>query len=391
MHILIKIGLVSLLVISGLAFWMVEPYYNIPVLKPNLPPIESAHFSECDFSSNGIERKVQERLSEHLNAHSLLGASIGFYTPECGTYVASGGFRSKRELKPFSTDTVTRIASITKPMTAIAIMQLHESGAVDIDDPIQSYLNDFPITEVPVTIRHILNHTSGIPHYKSALDAMSFSYYEDLQTAAEAVYERGFVDTAGKRYIYTSFGYTVLGRIVEIVSGQDFATYLNREIWQPAGMSKTSLESTVDPAKKSRLYLRLFGKFIRSPYTDLSLIYPAGGVQSTAQDLLSFGAAVLDNRLVTDTTLREMADTSASLALVAGDDPYGLGWSVTEHPDFGTIMAHGGSQPGVSAQFLVLVDQEIVAVALSNAYGTKGSVIDLAYFMAGLALDTKGH
>ncbi len=391
MRILIKSGLVGLLVISALAFWIVEPYNNIPLLKPHLQPIELAHSSKCDFSSNGIERKVQQRLSEHLNARNLLGASIGFYTPECGSFVAAGGFRSKRELKPFSPDTVTRIASITKPMTAIAIMQLHENGSVDIDEPIQNYLNDFPQTELPVTIRHMLNHTSGIPHYDSALDAMSFSSYEDLQTATEAVYERGFVDNAGKRYIYSSFGYTILGRIVEIVAGQDFASYLRREIWQPAGMLNTSLESTVDPAKKSRLYLRLFGKFIRSPYTDLSLIYPAGGVQSTAQDLLSFGAAVLDDRLVSDTTLREMADTSASLARVAGDDLYGLGWSVTEHPDFGTTMAHGGSQPGVSAHFLVLLDREIVAVALSNAYGTKGSVIDLSYFMADLAMDAKGQ
>jgi CubicO group peptidase (beta-lactamase class C family) len=353
------VGLVLVLLTTAVAFWVVEPYGNNPMVKPPLQTIELTHSPKCDFQSNGLEKKVRERFSEHLEEGQLLGASIGFYTPECGTYVAAGGVSSKRGLKPFSPNTVTRIASLTKPMTAIAVMQLHEAGMLDIDETIQHYLKDFPKTAKPVTIRHLLNHTSGIPHYKSFLDAMSFSSYENLQTATEAVYARGFAANAGDRYIYTSFGYTLLGRIVEVVTGQDFATYLEKELWQPSGMFDTSLESAVYPAGKSRLYLKIPGMFVRGPYTDLSLIYPAGGVQSTAQDLLSFGAAV--------------------------DDAYGLGWSVTEHPDFGTIIAHGGSQPGVSAQFLVLLDQDIVAVALSNAYGTKGSVIDLAYFMANQA------
>ena len=89
MHIFIKIGLASLLLIPALAFWVVEPYNNIPMLVPNLPPIESIQVSECDFSSSGVERKVRERLSEHLNASNLLGASIGFYTRECGTFAAA--------------------------------------------------------------------------------------------------------------------------------------------------------------------------------------------------------------------------------------------------------------------------------------------------------------
>ena len=379
------VGLVLVLLTTAVAFWVVEPYGNNPMVKPPLQTIELTHSPKCDFQSNGLEKKVRERFSEHLEEGQLLGASIGFYTPECGTYVAAGGLSSKRGLQPFSPQTVTRIASLSKPMTAVAVMQLHEAGLIDIDEPVQHYLEDFPKTEKPVTIRHLLSHTSGIPHYKSSLDAMSFSSYENLQAATEEVYARGFVASAGDRYIYTSFGYTLLGRVVEVVTGQDFATYLDKKIWQPAGMFDTSLESSVDPANKSRLYLRLSGIFVRSPYTDLSLIYPAGGIQSTAQDLLSFGAAVLHNRLVSDTTLDDMVDTSASLAHIAGDDAYGLGWSVTEHPDFGTVIAHGGSQPGVSAQLLVLLDQEVVAVALSNAYGTKGSVIDLAYFMANQA------
>lgn len=385
MNLSFKIIPAGLVAMAAVGFWVTEPYGNNPFVAPSQPPIVSTHSTQCDLVSSNAIALVRERLGQHLDAGNLVGASIGFYTSGCGSFVAAGGFSSKKDLEPFSPQTVTRIASITKPMTAIAIMQLHDSGALDIDQPVQNYLADFPGSEEPVTIRHLLSHTSGIPHYRSSLDAISLSSYDTLQKAVEEVYERGFVGAPGDQYTYSSFGYTVLGRVIEKVSARTFSEYLRDEVWQPAGMAYTSLERATVQEGKSRLYVKLFGEFLRSPHSDLSLIYPAGGVQSTAGDLLSFGAAVLNDSLVARPTLEAMADISASLSSTTGDDPYGLGWSVTEHPDFGTVLAHGGSQPGASAQFLILLEKEVVAVALSNAYGTKGSAVDLAYFMADLA------
>jgi CubicO group peptidase (beta-lactamase class C family) len=321
-----------------------------------------------------------------MSSGNFLGVSAGLLNVGCGTYVISSGYSDKRSLTKFQPNTITRIASITKPMTAIAIMQLYEQGRVDLDAPIQTYLPDFPSSEQPVTIRHLLSHTSGIPHYKSKIDAMSFSHYESLESAINAIFERGLISPAGEKYIYSSFGYTVLGRIIEVVSNDRFEEYLKKNIWQKAGMENTSLERSHSSSNKSRLYLKVGNNYLRSPYTDLSIVYPAGGVQSTTEDILKFGQSVLNDELLSRDTLEMMIDVRGSLAPEAGDDPYGLGWSVKESPDKGRIISHGGSQPGVSAHFQILLDKGVVSVALSNAFGTKSSAYILASSMGSLGM-----
>src|SRR5690606_8154110 len=116
-------------------------------------------------------------LTNHMSEGNFLGVSTGFYKAGCGLLTASSGYRDKRNLKKFKLHTLSRIASITKPMTAVAIMQLYERGEIDLDAPIQTYLPRLPQNSKPVTIRHRLSHTSGIPHYTSKIDALSFTHY----------------------------------------------------------------------------------------------------------------------------------------------------------------------------------------------------------------------
>lgn len=118
----------------------------------------------------------------------------------------------------------------------------------------------------------------------------------------------------------------------------------------------------------------------------MSIIFPAGGVQSTAEDLLKFGEAILKNKLISRETLELMIDVSDSLAPEAGDDPYGFGWTVNDSPEYGRIISHGGVQPGASAHFQILLDKGVVALALSNSFGTKKSAYSLANQLGALVL-----
>ena len=151
-------------------------------------------------------------------------------------------------------------------------------------------------------------------------------------------------------------------------------------------MENTSLESSFDLSQKSRLYIKAGNFYLRGLYTDLSLIYPAGGVQSTAEDLLKFGHAILNNELISRESLEIMIDVKHSLAPEAGDDPYGLGWSVRDYPNIGRVISHGGGHPGVSAHFQVLLDKNVVSVAISNAFGTKRSAYEIATYVGNMAL-----
>jgi len=167
-----------------------------------------------------------------------------------------------------------------------------------------------------------------------------------------------------------------------------YGDYMRKNIWDVAEMFDTSLEE--DQQKyhnKSRLYLKVGDTYIKSPKNDLSIIYSAGGVQSTAKDLLKFGKAILHNKFIKRATLEMMINATDELAPSIGDDPYGFGWSVYDDPMYGTIIQHGGSQPGSSSFFSIFLDQKIVAVVLSNSFGSRQHAFNLSRDLANLGLE----
>jgi CubicO group peptidase (beta-lactamase class C family) len=374
------------IVFIGIVFWITEPFANNPFHTLSRPQISISEDYRCSSDSLGLKEGVGSVLEKHMVSGGFLGVSVGVLKQGCGLLVASSGYRDKRQLMPFLPNTINRLASITKPMTAIATMQLYEQGALDLDTPIQKYFPELPKSWRTITIRHLLSHTSGIRHYKSAMDSLSFSHYESLELATKTIFDDALVGTPGEQYIYSSYGFTVLGRIIEVVSGENYEDYLKKNIWQNAQMENTSLESSFDLSQKSRLYIKAGNFYLRGLYTDLSLIYPAGGVQSTAEDLLKFGHAILNNELISRESLEIMIDVKHSLAPEAGDDPYGLGWSVRDYPNIGRVISHGGGHPGVSAHFQVLLDKNVVSVAISNAFGTKRSAYEIATYVGNMAL-----
>ena len=371
--------------------WVIEPFSYIPFQTIATPAAESSTDYACHNGSiNGdstVKESADKIVDKYLDSRQFLGFSVGLYKHNCGTYIAGAGFSSKRDQTRATGAMLSRIASITKPMTAIAIMQLYEQGLIDLDAPVTNYVANFRgDPEAGITTRQILSHTSGIPHYKSTWEAISFTRYNSLSEAVDEISSKGLGSNPGEVFTYSSYGYTILGAVIENVSGLEFEEYLRKNIWQKAGMLNTSLEREKDYPNKSRLYIKANSSYLHSPYTDLSIIYPAGGVQSTAGDLLKFGQAILENKLVSSATLDMMIDASQSLAPAAGDDPYGLGWVVHHHPEKGRVIAHSGAQPGVSAYFEILLDKGIVATVLSNSFGTKNSAYHLSQEIVGIAL-----
>lgn len=274
-------------------------------------------------------------------------------------------------------------------MTAIAIMQLYEKGIIDLDKPIQTYLKEFQKKDKgEITIRHLLNHTSGISHYSSKWNALSFIHYPTLVAALEVFKDDELAFEPGTQYLYSSYGYTVLGAIIEKMSQMSYGKYMQINIWNKAGMSNTSLEeSNQKYSNKSNLYLKINSTYIKSPNTDLSVIYSAGGVQSTAKDMLKFGEAVLNHKLIDRTSLNLMIGKIDKIDAAVGDDSYSFGWGVYNDPKYGKIIQHGGAQPGASSYFSIYLDHKIVSVVLSNSYGTRQDVFNLSKKLAELVLE----
>lgn len=388
-----KILLLIVLILTVGVTWIIEPLSFNPFSRVEIPEAKSEIDFNCEEPhlavNSELESKANEIINEHMASNNFLGVTVGLYIENCGTYLSGAGFTDKGDQKRTNSDMLGRIASITKPMTAIAIMQLYEKGMLDLDKPIQTYIKEFPKkVKGDITIRHLLKHTSGISHYSSKWDALSFTHYPTLVNALDAFKDKELDFVPGTQYMYSSYGYTVLGAIIEKVSQMGYGEYMRKNIWDKAGMSNTSLEEDKQKYNnKSRLYLKVKSTYIKSPKTDLSIIYSAGGVQSTVKDLLKFGEAVLHNKLIESTTLEMMINATDEMAPAIGDDPYGFGWAVYDDPKYGRIIQHGGTQPGASSFFSIYIDRKIVTVVLSNSFGSRQNAFSLSRDITYLALE----
>lgn len=388
-----KILLLIVLILTLGVTWIIEPLSFNPFSQVEIPEAKSEINFKCEKShfvlNNELESKANEIINKHMASNNFLGVTAGLYIEDCGTYISGAGFTDKSEQKRTNGNMLGRIASITKPMTAIAIMQLYEKGKLDLDTPIQTYIKEFPKKiKGDITIRHLLKHTSGISHYSSKWDALSFTHYTSLVDALDAFKDSDLEFEPGTQFMYSSYGYTVLGAIIEKITQMSYGEYMKKNIWDIAGMSNTSLEEDgQDYENKSRLYLKVSSTFIKSPKTDLSIIYPAGGVQSTAKDLLKFGEAVLNNTLVDSATLQMMINATDELAPATGNDPYGFGWAVYDDPKYGRIIQHGGQQSGTSAFFSIYLNHKTVSTVLSNSFGSRQNAFYLSRDIANLVLE----
>ena len=276
-----------------------------------------------------------------------------------------------------------RTASIGKAITATAAMQLAERGVLDLDAKVQKYCPAFPEKPWPITARALLSHTSGIRHYEGPnVQAELFitRHYDRISDALEIFANDDLVQQPGADYHYSTWGYVVLGCVLEGAAGKDYTALIQEEVFDRAGMSKTRAD---DPRAivphRARGYVREHGELQSSRAVDMSAKLPAGGWITTASDLVRFMNALMDGRLVRKETLAEML-TPFVLPDGGGTvDGYGLGLALSEHRGM-RVGRHGGGTPQVSA-FIQFVPEKRLAVAfmfnLEEVAGSKrGEIAD---------------
>ncbi len=362
-------------VVCAVSLWVLEPISLNPFSTQSYLISSDSSLYNCSPSQTN---DVDILITETVSSKKLLGVSTGFFSKKCGSYLASVGFSNKSDRLTLDYRTPVRIASIAKPMTAVAIMQLVEQGAVDLDQAVSQYLPQVKGTPLEqATIRQLLNHSSGIAHYASPLASMSFTNYPTLIDATKTFINKPLAHAPGTAFKYSSYGYTVLGALIEEVSKLSYEQYMRENIWSKAGMVDTSVERFGRQVDSSKLYIKVSSKFIRSPVTDLSIIASAGGIQSTANDLLMFGRAIIDNRLISRDSLEQMIDVNEALSERIGDDPYGLGWAVLKDRNQNRLIAHSGNQFGASSFLSIDLERAFVSAVISNAANSKGSVYKL--------------
>lgn len=308
---------------------------------------------------------LQAALEACVRDNKLAGISVAVGKGDSLWWSSGAGYADVDKQVPMSAGTVHRIASISKPIAAVGAMLLVQDGKLKLEDTVRPLVSAWPEAYAPITVYQLLTHTSGIRHYKN-LESMSNVHYNTLVDAFAAFKDDAIIAAPGEKYTYSTYGYTVLGAMVEAASGEQLHDYLKRRVWEPAGMKATTFEfagATVEN-RAVGYALRRKGKLVPSRPTDLSVKYPGGGMLSTVEDLVRFGLAFDEGKLVNVETKAKMLEP-ATLNDGSTND-YGLGWNVGKNPKHPGAYAHSGGQAGTSTKLSIYPDVKLVIAIICN-------------------------
>lgn len=330
------------------------------------------------IQAQDTDRDPSQWLKELISDNGIAGVAAGIQIGDSISWNDAQGYSDLEKGLPFNIGTRTRIASIAKPMTALAIMQLVETGKLDLDTPIRKYIPEFiDMSTTPITTRHLLSHTSGIDGYKSGKEAESRNHFPNLTSAMKVFSDRKLKFEPGSDYLYSTYGYVVLGVIIERVSGDSYENYMQQNIWDRAGMINTGVESPTDKdLERSLLYHAKKNNAKLAKANDLSNRTPGGGFYSTLEDIIRFSQAILNHTLVGPETFNQMIQVSSDLS---DGNLYGFGWFLYGlHPNEGEVIGHGGGQTGANTHLFINPASKIIAVVLANTSATGNSVTHFA-------------
>ncbi len=274
---------------------------------------------------------------------------------------------------PASSTTPYRMASITKTMTAVAAMQLVEEGRLNLDEPISTYLGTVPKSWSKITLRHLLSHTSGIRHYPRRGPERRLNRYLSSDDTLGMIKARKLASPPGQGFLYTTYGYDVIGSIIERVEARRFADTLHDRVFDPLGMRATFFEPSQqrDPRWPRGLRLSRRGVTVSSTPIDLSSRYAGGGIRSNVDDMLTYAEALLGGHLVDSSSM--LAMTTPIVSADGGVADYGLGFAV--YPQRGhLVVAHAGGQPETTTLLYLVPDQGLAVVLATNLEG-QGDVL----------------
>jgi CubicO group peptidase (beta-lactamase class C family) len=319
---------------------------------------------------------VEQAIRVAMSRLGIPGLSIALVLGPDRSWAAGYGRADLEKNIPATEGTIYRLASISKTVTAVAALQLADDGKLDLDAPVQTYVPGFPRKLWPVTSRHLLTHQSGLRHW-SAEEWAQTRHFTTLAAAVELFKDDPLLFEPGTLAAYSSVGYTLLGRVVEGASGQEYLAYVRKNVFARAGMRDARDDDAlaIIPRRTAGYAKDQSGHLRHSVRSDTSGKLPAGGLLATAPDLARFGGALLRGELVAPATVTRMctAQTTRNGHLVST----GLGPRVTHHR--GQLECwQQGAQPEVSGLLYLRPSRGVSLAILCNLEGVPEALLDLA-------------
>jgi CubicO group peptidase (beta-lactamase class C family) len=314
-------------------------------------------------SQSGLEPRVDAAIARVKE--QIPGLSVAVVVDGRVVYAKGFGTISLTAPQPATADTQYRLASVTKAITAVAVLKLVEQGRGDLDRAAKDYCPALSPLNGSPTVRHFLLHQSGMRHTSDAEDETITGAVPRLASALNGIAREPLRFPPGRKTNYTSWGYAALGCVIEAVSGASYAEFVSRNILEPASMGQTTFDEPTYAAQNFSPGFRMQGGTLQpSVVVDTRFKMPASGMISTVNDLARFAIALFERRLLPEPLFREMLSTRS-----APDDPrpvFTAGWTIGP-ADLGTPgYNYNGSMEGTTAALAILPERKIAVALLAN-------------------------
>jgi CubicO group peptidase (beta-lactamase class C family) len=314
--------------------------------------------------------QIEAAVAKFMATTHVPGLSVSVVEDGKMEWASGFGFADLENNTPVTEHTLFRLASISKPLSATAAMELVERGQLDLDAPVQKYCPAFPQKSATITTREVMGHLAGIRHYKSGSqddpELGNTKHFDNpIQAGLDFFKNDALLSEPGRQFHYSTQGYTVVGCVIEGASKRKYTDFMGQNVFEPAGMDHTVADDrfAIIPYRTRFYQKTASGTVQNAEFLDSSYKIPGGGWLSSAEDMARFETAILDDKLIKPST-RELMWTPLK-PLDGSKDGYGLGWGNGEENGVATV-GHTGGQQGTSTAFLIAPRQRLGVVVLAN-------------------------
>lgn len=362
-------------VLAGLYF-----SYRQPV--PDLAQARNidAHFAKSIDPDVG--HKASARLADLRRAGSYPSVSVAVTMNGVVVWQEAQGFAGLENGRAATVDTPYAIGSVSKSLTASVVMRLADKGMIDLDKDIHNYVPKYPVLPYSVTSRQLLSHQAGIRHYRFEWSPPLFSdfgstiEYRSVSDSLSVFEKDPLLFEPDTGFGYSTYGYTLLSAVVEGATGRPFLAVMQDELFGPAGMALSGADDKLRPVTGRASDYQSFGSggyVLPAPFANSSNKWAGGGFRSTPTDLVHFGVALLDGRIVSPQSRGQMFTPRKLRNGKVNPQDYGLGFRIDTitDPDYPgkswRAVHHGGVAVGSQAMLVMLPGENIVVAITANA------------------------
>jgi len=356
----------------------IQRYRSSYILLGLIFSLASGMVSSQNQENEALPDSYHDFLINAYNAKKLNGNVLIVEKGEIA-YQGAFGISNINPIDSLQLDSRFRLASVSKQFTATGIMKLKESGKLTYDQDIKDFIPELPYKDI--TIRHLVNHTSGLPDYvglmnenwKAKLKVDDPERFVGNDEVIAMLVDKKPIPRfkPGEKWEYSNTGYLLLASIVRRASGKPFETYLKEQVFDPAKMMHTSVYKFV-PGNDANMPKRVYGYSVGSNASDLTsndvhylnTVQGDGGIYSTVGDLYKWDRLLHTNQLVSE-DMKKDAFTPGVLS--NGDQTnYGFGWSIEQQPSGQKVVSHGGGWVGFRTHIYREIDANNCIILLTN-------------------------